>query len=170
MSWRSTLELNSLEELLRTHLEDLYDAELQFIDILPAMINAAHSEDLKQVLTQHFDETREHVTRVEDIFQQQDQTPSRRTSESMKGMIAECHAILSAAGDETVRDAAIIAAIQRVEHYEMASYGAARTWAIQLGRTVVAQILQQTLDEEGQADKILTEIAEQTVNAHAARC
>jgi len=170
MSWGSNLELNSLEELLRANLEDLYDAELRFIDILPEMILSAHSQDLKQILTQHFDDTRDHVTRVEDIFQQLDQSPYRRTSEAMKGMVTECREVMSADGDETVRDAAIIAVTQRIEHYQIASYGAARTWAVQLGRTIVAQMLQQILDEEGQADKILTEIAEQTVNAHAARC
>ena len=122
------------------------------------------------MLTQHFSETRDQVTRLEDIFQQLDLTPTRRNSEAMKGMIAECREILAAPGDDIVRDVAIVAATQRVEHYEISRYGAVRTWADQLGRSVVAQILQQTLDEEGQADKILTEIAEQTVNAHAARC
>jgi len=168
MGWFTNLELNSLDKLLLVQLQDLYDAELRLVEAIPQMAEAAHSSDLKQALTTHLQETLGHVQRLERVFEMMNVAPQRMTCAAMKGIIAEGDEILNAKGDDYVRDAAIIAAAQRVEHYEMAGYGSVRTWAEQLGQTSIAQILQDTLDEEGNADKILTRIAELSVNAHAA--
>jgi ferritin-like metal-binding protein YciE len=167
MGWFSNLELDSLDKLLLVQLQDLYDAEIRLVDAIPKMAEGAHCVELKDALNQHLAETRGHVSRLEQIFQELGVEPMRMTCAAMKGIIAEGDEILSASGDCCVRDAAIIAAAQRVEHYEMAGYGSVRTWAEQLGHVNIAHLLQATLDEEGHADKILTEIAEQSVNVHA---
>lgn len=167
MGWFSNLDLNSLDQLLIVQLQDLYDAEIRLVDVIPKMAEGAHSVELKDALLQHLTETRRHVTRLEEIFQELGIEPMRMTCPAMKGIISEGDEILSASGDCCVRDAAIIAAAQRVEHYEMAGYGSVRTWAEQLGYHNIAHLLQSTLDEEGNADKILTNIAEQSVNMHA---
>jgi len=131
------------------------------------MAESAHSSNLKQALMNHLQETLGHVQRLERIFEMMNVAPQRMTCAAMKGIITEGDEILNAKGDDYVRDAAIIAAAQRVEHYEMAGYGTVRTWAEQLGLTSIAQILQETLDEEENADRILTQIAEESVNTHA---
>ncbi len=167
MGWFTNLELDSLESLLVFELQDLYDAEQRIVEALPKMAEGATSPALKQALRQHLEETRRQVSRLEDIFELLGVATKRETCDAMKGLIEEGSEILNASGEDAVRDAAIIAACQRVEHYEMAGYGTVRTWASQLGLTQVARMLQATLDEEGQADKILNEIAEQNVNARA---
>lgn len=167
MGWFTNLEFDSLDDLLLAQLQDLYDAELRLVDAIPKMADGCQSNDLRQALLQHLQETRGHVSRLEQIFEIMGVEPQRITCEAMKGIVKEGGEVLSASGDPSVRDAAIIAAAQRVEHYEMAGYGSVRTWAAQLGRTDIAEMLQSTLDEEGNADKILTEIAEQSVNPHA---
>jgi ferritin-like metal-binding protein YciE len=167
MGWFSNLQFDSLEDLFVAQLKDLYDAELRMVDALPKMIEGAHSESLKQALSLHLGETRSQVQRLENIFRFVEMEPEREACEAMKGLIAEGDEVLSASGDDAVRDAAIIAAAQRVEHYEMAGYGTLRTWAEHLGWADIARMLQTTLDEEGNADKILTEVAEQSVNLRA---
>lgn len=167
MSWFNTLALDTFEELFEAQIKDLYDAELRLVDAIPNLIDATHSFDLKQALQCHLLETRGQIRRLEEVFQQLNMTPERETCNAMQGLLAEGDEVLSASGDPCVRDAAIIAVAQRVEHYEMAGYGTVRTWAQELGWSTIAALLQATLDEERQADRILTEIAEQTVNARA---
>ncbi len=161
------LEFNNLNDLFINQLEDLYDAEQRITEALPQMSQAAHSSQLKEAFDSHLQETRGHVRRLERVFQQLGMEPKRETCQAMKGLISEGSQIVKAKGDENVRDAGLIAAAQRVEHYEMAGYGTVRSLAHQLGLDDVAGILQQTLDEEGAADKKLTEIAENSVNVHA---
>jgi ferritin-like metal-binding protein YciE len=165
----SNLELNTLSDLFLVQLQDLYDAELRLTDALPHMIEAAHSADLKQALQLHLEETAHQATRLEQIFQQLGLAPERETCDAIKGLVAEGDEVVQADGDPAVKDAALIAAAQRVEHYEIAGYGTARTFAQQLGYEQAAELLQESLDEEGNADKILSEIAEQGVNVAAQR-
>lgn len=169
MSWFSNLELNTLRDLFIAQLKDLYDAEHRITEALPQMAEAAHSADLKQAFRQHLDETKDHVVRLEQIFRELGLEPERETCDAAKGLIAEGSEVIKAEGSPAVKDAALIAAAQRIEHYEMAGYGTIRTFANQLGYERSASMLQETLDEEGNADKILTEIAEQVVNAEAQR-
>jgi ferritin-like metal-binding protein YciE len=136
---------------------------------LPRMSEAAHSTELKAVLDQHLGETRRQKDRLDQAFRMLGCEPEAESCAAMEGLISEGNEIISAEGDPEVKDAALIAAAQRVEHYEIAGYGCARTFALRLGRSDVANLLQQTLDEEGNADKILTHIAESFVNQEAAR-
>lgn len=167
MGWFSNLNLDSLDNLFLVQLQELYDAELRLIDALPKMVEGARSTELKHALEHHLEETRDHVSRLEWIFEGMDVAPIRWTCEAMKGLVSEGGTILGARGDDFVRDAAIIAAAQRVEHYEMAGYGTVRTWAEQLGLSNAADVLQLTLDEEKNANNMLTEIAEHSVNERA---
>lgn len=160
-------QFNSLNDLFVQQLKDLYDGEKQLTEALPFMAQAATSSQLKNAFQDHFRETEGHVKRLEQVFRAFDCEPQRETCPAMKGMIKEGSDMINAKGDPTVRDAALIAAAQRVEHYEMAGYGAVRTFAQQLGRQDLATILQQTLDEEGEADKKLTTIAQTNVNQKA---
>jgi ferritin-like metal-binding protein YciE len=160
-------EFNNLEDLFLQQAEDLYDAETRLIDALPLMSQAATSSDLKQAFDSHLRETQGHKARLEDVFRRIGKEPKRETCKAMQGLIKEGDEMISAKGDPKVKDAALIAAAQRVEHYEMAGYGALRTFARQLGWQDVASTLQQTLDEEGNADKKLTAIAESHVNVEA---
>jgi ferritin-like metal-binding protein YciE len=164
----SSMTLNSLNDLVALQLQDLYDAEQRLTKALPKMADAASSKELKSAFQKHLRETEEHVTRLEKVFNILGLTARRETCEAMKGLIAEGDAAVSAVGDPEVRDAALIAAAQRVEHYEIAGYGTVRTLAERLGHDEIARILQQTLDEEGACDKKLTEIAESRVNVKAA--
>jgi ferritin-like metal-binding protein YciE len=164
----SSMTLNSLNDLLVLQIEDLYDAEQRIMKALPKMADAATNKDLKSAFQKHLRETEQHVTRLEKVFSILGLTARRETCEAMKGLIAEGEEAVSAAGDPNVRDAALIAAAQRVEHYEIAGYGTVRTLAEQLGHNEIARILQQTLDEEGACDKKLTQIAESRVNVKAA--
>jgi ferritin-like metal-binding protein YciE len=161
-------ELNSLQDLLVNQIEDLYDAENRLLDALPKMAEAAHSPQLKQAFQSHLEETRGHVTRLEQVFESLGQAPKRETCQAMKGLIAEGEEAIKAKGDPLVKDAALIAAAQRVEHYEMAGYGTARSLANQLARDRAATVLQETLEEEKAADRKLNDIAESSVNTQAA--
>jgi len=162
------LWMNSLKDLLIDQLQDLYDAEKQLVKALPKMADAASNDELKHAFEQHLRETEGQVTRLERCFEKLGAQTKAKTCEAMKGLIEEGKDIISQWGDAEVRDAGLIAAAQKVEHYEMAGYGCCRTWAQQLGQQDVAQILQQTLDEEKQADTKLNRIAEQLVNLQAA--
>lgn len=161
-------QFNTLDELFISQLKDLYDAETRLTEALPEMADAATSGALKHAFTQHLEQTRQHVVRLEQVFGRIQHEPERKTCNAMVGLIKEGNEAIKATGDATVRDAALIAAAQRVEHYEMAGYGTVRTFARQLGLNDVAQTLQRTLDEEGDADKLLTELAESQVNQRAA--
>jgi ferritin-like metal-binding protein YciE len=159
---------NSLQELYLNELRDLYSAETQLIDALPKMADAATNPALKKAFTSHLKETREHARRLEQIFSNLDEKPTGETCQAMKGLIKEGEEYATAGGDADVRDAGIIGAAQRVEHYEIAAYGTARSLARRLGEKAAAKVLDKTLQEEGAADHKLTEIAEAHVNPAAA--
>ncbi|HVX64386.1 MAG TPA: ferritin-like domain-containing protein [Pirellulales bacterium] len=164
-----SMKLENLNDLLVAQLEDLYSAEIQLIDALPKMEQAAQSAELKTAFRNHLAETQRQKQRMERIFELIGHSPQKETCEAMQGLISEGEEIINAEGDPEVKDAALIAAGQRVEHYEMAGYGCARTFAHRLGHHEAGELLQETLNEEGNADKLLSQIAERSVNLHAAR-
>ena len=162
------MSVESLEKLLVNDLKDLYSAEKQILQALPKMANAATSPELKKAFQTHEKQTQEHVRRIEKIFDSLEGSPAGKKCKGMEGLIEEGKEILQEDMPEPVRDAAMIGAAQKVEHYEMAAYGTAREMAERLGMKEVARLLQQTLDEEGDADKKLTRIAESGINVEAA--
>lgn len=172
-SWFSKMtgatRLDNLECVLMEQLKDLYSAEEQLISALPKMAEAAHSQQLKNAFNTHLQETRHHKDRLERAFRALGKEPEAETCEAMKGLISEGNEVISMSGDPEVKDAALIAAAQRVEHYEIAGYGCARTFAHRLGHPQVVHLLQETLNEEANADKLLTQIAESFINEQAAR-
>jgi ferritin-like metal-binding protein YciE len=161
-----SMKLENLQQLYLKELRDLYDAENQITDALPKLIDAANNSELKNALQEHLNVTQTQIARLEQIFQSLNEKPSGETCKGMKGVIKEGDEIVSAGGDPATVDAGIISAAQRVEHYEMAGYGTVRTYAKLLGQDQHAQLLQQTLDEEEEADQTLTKIAS-TVNVEA---
>ena len=168
------MQLQSLNDLFVEQLQDLYSAETQLVEALPKMASAASHEELRDAFEQHLAETREHVARLTRIFGDLGVTPGSETCEGMKGLIKEGEEILKMQGDPTVIDAALIAAAQRVEHYEIAGYGTVKTLAGHLDLGDVKDLLDDTLDEEGKADKLLTKIAtggmfKSGINQEAAR-
>ena len=158
----------SFDALFMEQIEDLYDAEQRLTKALPKIAEAAHSSQLKSAFQEHLRQTEGHVNRLEQVFRMIGKPAESKTCEAMKGLIAEGQDAISASGDPDVKDAALIAAGQRVEHYEIAGYGCARTFAQRLGRQDAARLLQQTLDEEAATDKKLTSLAEQGINPKAA--
>jgi ferritin-like metal-binding protein YciE len=164
----SSMTLDNLDNLLLLQLKDLRSAEEQLIAALPKMAEAASNPELRSAFETHLQETRTHKNRLDQAFRMLGQEPASESCEAMQGLVSEGQEVISAEGDPEVKDAALIAAAQRVEHYEIAGYGCARTFAQRLGRSDVARLLQETLEEEGNADKILTHIAESWVNAQAA--
>ncbi len=161
-----SMKLENLQQLYLKELRDLYSAENQITDALPKLIDAAHNSELKNALQDHLNVTQTQIARLEQIFQSLNEKPSGETCNGMKGVIKEGDEMVSAGGDPSTVDAGIISAAQRVEHYEMAGYGTVRTYAKLLGRDQDATLLQQTLDEEEEADQTLTQIAN-TVNVEA---
>ena len=157
----------TFEDLYLDQLQDVYDAEQRLCKALPKMEEAAHSAELKQAFATHFRETEGHVERLERCFELFGKSPEAKTCDAMKGLISEGDDIISATGDPDVRDAALIAAAQRVEHYEIAAYGCLRTFAMRCGQENAAELLQETLGEEEHADRLLTQIAESNVNVKA---
>ncbi|MEI6350097.1 MAG: ferritin-like domain-containing protein [Verrucomicrobiota bacterium] len=164
-----SLKINSLRDVYTQQLRDLYNAETQLVDALPKMAEAATSADLRAAFEQHLQQTKGHASRLERIFDTLGERPGGETCEAMKGLIAEGKDYIDAEGDPDSRDAGLIGAAQKVEHYEIAAYGTLRALARRLGETTSAELLQQTLDEEGETDKKLTSIAERSVNVEAAR-
>lgn len=167
MGLLGNFQFNNLNDLFVEQLQDLYDAEKRLTEALPMMRDAASSPQLKDAFQLHTAQTEQHARRLEQIFSQMGLEPKRETCAAMKGLIKEGSEMIDAEGDSHVKDAALIAAAQRVEHYEMAGYGSVRTFAQQLGLQDIARVLQQTLDEEGQTDQKLTQIAENAVNPGA---
>jgi len=161
------MKLDSLQKLYVEELRDLYNAENQLVKALPKMAKHASHQELKQAFEDHLEQTKEHVERLDEIFKRLDEKPTGKTCKAMKGLIEEGSEYLEKDGDESVLDAALIGAAQRVEHYEIAGYGTVRTFANMLGENQAAELLQQTLDEEGETDKLLTELAESVVNVEA---
>lgn len=150
------MSAESLKELLIDELKDLYHAEKQLVKALPKMAKAALDPDLKAGLTAHLGETKEHVARLERIFKLLDETPKAKVCPAMQGLIEEGSEAIEEKESSAVRDAQIIGSAQRIEHYEIAAYGTVRSLAETLGEDEVAELLQLTLDEEGEADKKLT--------------
>ena len=162
------MKLESLETLYVEELRDIYNAENQLLKALPKMAKAASSEELKQAFEDHLEQTRQQVERLDEIFEKLDKKPTGKTCHAMKGLVEEGSEIIKEDGEDHIIDAGLIAAAQKVEHYEIASYGTVRTWAEMLGEDDAAELLQQTLDEEGETDKRLTELAEEIINVEAA--
>ena len=160
--------MSTLRESLLDELADIYDAEKQLIKALPKMAKAAEEQELKDAFTAHLGETENHVERLNQIFELFGKTPRAKKCKGMEGLIEEGKEIMEEGLEPDVLDAALICAAQKVEHYEIAGYGCARTFAQQLGHGDIADLLQETLDEEGSADKKLTEIAGSVVNQEAA--
>jgi len=152
--------LESLNDLFVEQLRDLYDAENQLIKALPKMVEGAHSDELRQGFEEHLEQTKEHAQRIETIFEQLGQKAKAKKCKGMEGLIKEGSEALEEDMSEDVKDAAIIAAAQRVEHYEIAAYGTVRTFANLLGETEAATLLEQTLEEEKETDEKLTQLAE----------
>lgn len=162
-------EFNNLEDLFWDQLKDIYDAEQRLTDALPRMAEAAKDPQLGKAFRDHLAETVLQIERLETIFRSGGKEPDRETCEGIKGLLKEGEHMIGAKGDANTCDAALIAAAQRVEHYEMAVYGTIRSYAESLGRTDFVELLQTTLNEEGNADRKLTQIAESKVNRQAAR-
>lgn len=160
--------LSSLQDLYVEELRDLYSAESQIVAALPKMVEAASNPQLKQAFQTHLHETKGQMERLEQIFEGLGQSSSGKTCKGMEGVLKEGEEMIKEKADAAVRDAGLISAAQRVEHYEMAGYGTVRTYARLLGHETEAELLQQTLDEEGEANKKLTALAESLVNREAA--
>jgi ferritin-like metal-binding protein YciE len=161
------MSLDSLHDLYVDELKDLYNAENQLLKALPKMAKRASAQALKAAFTEHLEVTRTQVERLDQIFTELGTSPKGKKCKAMEGLIAEGAEVIAEDGDPAVVDAALIACAQRVEHYEMAGYGCVRTFAARLGYESAAALLQQTLDEEGAADKTLTDLAEYVINAEA---
>jgi ferritin-like metal-binding protein YciE len=161
------MEMESLRELYIDELKDLYSAEKQIVKALPKMVKNASNPQLKKAFSDHLDETEGHVERLEKIFDMLGETSRGKKCKGMEGLIEEAKELLDEDASEEVLDAGMISKAQHVEHYEMAGYGTVRTYAEQLGYDDQAKLLQQTLDEEGHANELLTQIAESSVNIEA---
>jgi ferritin-like metal-binding protein YciE len=162
------MQLEELQDLFVDQLRDLYSAENQLVKALPKMAKAASNEELSQSFLDHLDETKGHVERLAQIFENLGKKPTGKTCKAMQGLIEEGKETMEEDAEPEVMDAGLIAAAQRVEHYEMAGYGTVRSFAKLLGDTEAAKLLQQTLEEEGACDKRLTKLAESTINIDAA--
>jgi ferritin-like metal-binding protein YciE len=160
--------MESLEDLLKDEIKDIYDAEKQLTKALPKLIKKATAEDLKTALSNHLQETEEHVARLEQVFDLMQMPARGKKCEGMQHLIAEGSEMIDECEEDATRDAVIIAAAQKCEHYEIASYGTIRVWANLLDHSDVASIFEDTLEEEKNADMKLTEVAESFVNEEAA--
>ncbi|HEX4610813.1 MAG TPA: ferritin-like domain-containing protein [Urbifossiella sp.] len=161
------MSLDSLHDLYVDEMKDLYNAENQLLKALPRMAKAATAPELKAAFTEHLEVTRTQVGRLEQIFEALGVSPKGKKCKAMEGLVAEGAEVMGEDGTPAVIDAALIASAQRVEHYEMAGYGCVRTFAKLLGYEDAEVLLQETLDEEGEADKKLTELAETVINVEA---
>jgi ferritin-like metal-binding protein YciE len=163
----SSAALNSFDELFVEQLQDLYDAEQRITKALPQMAAAAHNPALRSAFQEHLRQTENQVKRLEQVFKSLGKSCQSKTCEAMKGLVAEGSEIISGEGDPDVKDAALIAAAQRVEHYEISAYGTARTFAQRLGKSEAARLLEETLAEEKETDKKLNMLAENSINPKA---
>ena len=161
------MKLATLHDLYVEELKDLYNAEHQILKALPKMAKAASDARLAKAFKGHLEETKGHIERLEKIFKKLEASPKGKTCKAMEGLLEEGKEVMAEDADPTVMDAALIATAQRVEHYEMAGYGCVRTFARLLGYDQAADLLQETLDEEGAADKKLTKLAETVINVEA---
>jgi ferritin-like metal-binding protein YciE len=161
------MELETLKDLYIVELKDLYSAEKQIIKALPKMVKAATNEKLKEGFKKHLEETKVQATRLEELLTSHGETTRGPKCKGMEGVLKEGDEMIEEEADDEVRDAGLIAAAQRVEHYEMAGYGCARTYAELLGDKQGAATLQETLNEEAATDKTLTKLAKTTINLAA---
>jgi ferritin-like metal-binding protein YciE len=155
-----------LQELFHETLKDIYFAEKKILNALPKMAKAAQSEELKAAFEKHETETEEHVIRLEKVFEEIDETPRGKTCDAIMGIIEEGQEVMKEFKGAPALDAGLLAAVQAVEHYEIARYGTLKTWAAELGLNAV-KLLEQTLSEEKKTDETLTQLAESGVNQHA---
>ena len=163
------MKIESMEDLFLEQIEDLYDAEQRLVKALPKMAEASTSPELRQAFLSHLGETKEHVQRLEQVFQSLGKKPKAETCPAMKGLVEEGDEMVSNTDQSPLRDAALIASANRVEHYEIAAYGSARTFAKTLGHNAAVSLLNATLNEEKKADEKLTMLAESMINHEALR-
>ena len=163
------MKIETMEDLFMEQVQDLYDAEKRLVKALPKMAEASTSQSLRQAFESHLLETEGHVSRLESVFRTLGLEPKSHTCDAMKGLISEGEDMVSDIDESPLRDAGLIAAANRVEHYEIAAYGSARTFADVLGLSEAAILLEQTLQEEKKADQKLTQLAENMVNDEALR-
>jgi len=161
------MDLNTLKDLFVDELKDIYSAETQMLKALPKMAQAASTPELKQAFEFHLQQTEGHVQRLDQIFQKMGKDGKGKTCKAMQGLVAEGAEMIDEKANPSVKDAGLIAAAQRVEHYEIAAYGTARTYATQLGEREAADLLEHTLREEKQTDEKLTQVAMNVVNPKA---
>ena len=161
------MSARTFEDLFVDELKDMYDAEKRIVKALPKLIKSAGSKELISMLEEHLGQTEAHVARLDGAFRQLGLSPERKSCEAMKGLLAEGEDLSTESHDKMINDAAIIAAAQKVEHYEIATYGTLREWARQLGHSEIANLLQQSLDEEASADRRLTQLST-SLNVEAA--
>ncbi len=161
------MSMDSLKDLYIDELKDLYNAENQLLKALPKMAKKAAAPELKKAFQDHLAQTEGHVSRLEKIFKGLGEKPTGKTCKAMKGLVEEGKEVIAEDGDDSVLDAALIGAAQRVEHYEIAGYGVVRTFASLLGEEDAMGLLQRTLNEEAEADKKLTKLAESVINIEA---
>jgi ferritin-like metal-binding protein YciE len=164
----SKMELESLQDLFVDSLKDLYSAETQITKALPKVIKAASTPELQEALQNHLEETEEQIERLEKIFHRLGEKPTGKKCKAMEGLVAENKEMIEENAEPEVMDAGLIVGCQKIEHYEIAGYGAMITFAKILGDNESAKLLQQTLAEEEKADKKLTEVAQSTINVQAA--
>jgi ferritin-like metal-binding protein YciE len=160
-------KMNTLEDLYMDLLKDLYSAEKQLVKALPKLVKAAQSSDLQNAFQEHLRQTEGHVERIEQIFSDLEGSPRGKKCVGMEGIIEEGNELMKEKAEPDVLDAGLIAGAQKAEHYEIACYGTARTWAQRLGYNDAARLLQQTLEEESMANEKLTRIAESHINVEA---
>jgi ferritin-like metal-binding protein YciE len=163
------MKIETMDDLLLSQIQDLYDAEQRLVKALPKLAEACTSSQLRQAFESHLSETKGQVERLERVFVELREDPKATTCDAMKGLIKEGETVIGDTDQSPLRDAGLIAAANRVEHYEIAAYGSARTFAETLGLTNVARLLQETLQEEKKADQKLTQLGESVVNNDAMR-
>jgi ferritin-like metal-binding protein YciE len=162
------MEMETLQELLVEELKDIYNAEQQLAKALPKMAKKASSNELRRAFETHLKETEGQIGRMEQVFEALGEKAKGKKCHAMQGLLEEAKEMMGEDMEDDVMDAALIAAAQKVEHYEIASYGTVRTWAQVIGNKQAVRLLQQTLDEEGRTDKLLSKLAESSINLEAA--
>ena len=162
------MAVKTLQDLFQETLRDLYYVETKLVKTLPKMAEKASSQDLKDAIESHLGETEAHVQRLEQVFQLLDMKPQAKKCEALEGLLKEADEVTGEIEDEQTLDAAIISSAQTVEHYEIARYGTLACWAAEMGNTEVSELLEQTLEEEKEADERLSALAEESINQRAA--
>ena len=159
--------MKNLEELLEHEIQDLYSAESQLVEALPKMLKAANDSKLKMAFENHIEETKHQKKRLEKVAEMLSIRPDGEKCKGMEGLIMECEKMIKEDADTEVKDAGLIGTAQKVEHYEIAGYGTARQFAEMLGKREIANLLSETLEEEKDADEIMTDLAVEKINKMA---